>query len=174
MQPKPKTKKCKHCNKLMPKGLNAYCSYQCQAAAKRKRDKQKPDYIQKKLIEKCDTTFKKMIRLRDVAKYGKICFTCKQPIIKGHVQAGHFVSCRVWATRWEPDNLRIQGSCCNKYLSGAPHEFAYYLAREIGQERVDELIEKKFTYNAKPSIPELEMLLEKFKEDLAAVEKSLE
>ncbi len=174
MQPKPKTKKCKHCNKLMPKGLNAYCSYQCQAAAKRKRDKQKPDYIHKKLVEKCDEAASKLVRTRDIAKYGKVCFTCKKEITKGYVQAGHFVSRRVWFTRWDLNNMRIQGSCCNNYKSGAPQEFAYYLAREIGQEHVDWLVEQKFTYNAKPSIEYLEALLSKLKEDLAAVEKSLE
>ena len=88
------------------------------------------------------------------------CFTCDAPLEIGtsNCQAGHWLPQGGYsATVFEPDNVRPQCYRCNIRLSGNTAVFEHRLRLEIGNERVDELFEKRnnrwkadqFWYSAK-------------------------
>lgn len=79
----------------------------------------------------------KIVRLM----YPPICYTCDKPCVGSNPpQAGHHYSVGSHqGTRYDFDNLRVQGSCCNLHKSGEQLEFAYKLRKEIGEERYEAL-----------------------------------
>lgn len=102
--------------------------------------KNKPKKISKKSLRNIlQRLTNKIVRLR----YPPICYTCDEPITKGLPQAGH---CWTQAghpyARFDFDNLRIQGTCCNHYKSGNHTEFSYRLQKELGPERWETLYQR--------------------------------
>ena len=88
----------------------------------------------------------KIVRL----KYPHICYTCDKDVT-GDAQAGHHHPIGGHAaTRYNFDNLRIQGSCCNLHKRGNQVVYSYRLRKEIGEDRYEALYQlahdKKFTW----------------------------
>ena len=90
----------------------------------------------KTLITKLDKVFSEYIRRR----YGEIatCVTCGKKDHWKKLQAGHFMSRKHYATRWDEDNVEVQCSACNVFRYGEQYLFAKYL----GTEKADMLLNK--------------------------------
>lgn len=63
------------------------------------------------------------------------------------MQCGHFQKRGDLATRFHEDNCRPQCAHCNTTLGGNPEIFEEELRDEIGDERVDAVIELSKTYS---------------------------
>mgnify|MGYP001077670585 FL=1 len=90
----------------------------------------------KSLITKIDKVFSEYIRRRK----GEIatCVTCGKKDHWKKQQAGHFMSRKHYATRWDEDNVEVQCRACNVFRYGEQYLFAKYL----GTEKADMLLAK--------------------------------
>lgn len=159
-QRKPKPKKCRECRKeFQPvRAIQPVCddmdckvAYATKAAerarakreAKVKRDlreaKEKAK-TRKDYIKDLDKAFSAYIRFRDK---DKPCICCGEQLsngsVGGYFDAGHFVSRRHMATRWDERNVHGQRKYCNRRLGGNPRGYRIGLADRLGQNVVDEL-----------------------------------
>lgn len=114
------------------------------------------------------------VRLRDCLKttgtlsHGK-CFTCESDCEIRYFQAGHF---RHNKLDYDEDNLRGQCIRCNCYLSGNLGIYAINLIKELGQKKVDELVERSNqSLSNKYSRSELEEIIAKYKQKVADLSK---
>ena len=85
------------------------------------------------------------------------CYTCGAPHPVSEIDAGHYISRRYYATRYELDNIRPQCSGCNKYRGGEPVKFRMRLVEEIGEERVRRL-ESLAVMNGDKHLPREELI----------------
>ena len=85
----------------------------------------------KSLIAKLDKVFSEYIRRR----HGEIatCVTCGKKDHWKKLQAGHFMSRKHYATRWDEDNVGVQCSACNVFRYGEQYLFAKYLGNKKGR-----------------------------------------
>lgn len=90
------------------------------------------------LKTKADQVFSLYIRNRDQG----VCITCgiKKPVKE--MQAGHFVSRRHLATRYDEWNVNCQCMQCNVFLKGNMVKYAKALMDKYGDNIVRELDEK--------------------------------
>ena len=92
----------------------------------------------KTLITKLDKVFSEYIRRRYAKKDIATCVTCGKKDHWKKLQAGHFMSRKHYATRWDEDNVEVQCSACNVFRYGEQYLFAKYL----GAEKADMLLAK--------------------------------
>ncbi len=85
------------------------------------------------------------------------CYTCGKVLPIGEIDAGHYISRRFYATRYELDNIRPQCTGCNKYRGGEPVKFRMRLVEEIGEERVRRL-ESLAVMNGDKHLPREELI----------------
>jgi len=85
------------------------------------------------------------------------CYTCGAPHPVSEIDAGHYISRRYYATRYELDNIRPQCSGCNKFRGGEPVKFRMRLVEEIGEERVRRL-ESLAVMNGDKHLPREELI----------------
>ena len=85
------------------------------------------------------------------------CYTCGAPHPVSEIDAGHYISRRYCATRYELDNIRPQCSGCNKFRGGEPVKFRMRLVEEIGEERVRRL-ESLAVMNGDKHLPREELI----------------
>jgi len=79
-------------------------------------------------ISKLDTVFSEYIRRRDVDEFGRVkCCTCDMVTHWSEMDAGHFVSRKHLATRWNEQNVHSQCPECNRLGDGKLKEYANYL-----------------------------------------------
>lgn len=90
------------------------------------------------------------------------CYTCGKMLPINEIDAGHYISRRFYATRYELDNIRPQCPGCNKYRGGEPVKFRMRLVEELGEERVKQL-EDMAVMNGDRHLPR-EVLIEKIEE----------
>ena len=90
----------------------------------------------KSLIAKLDKVFSEYIRRR----YGEIatCVTCGKKDHWKKLQAGHFMSRKHYATRWDEENVEVQCQACNVFRYGEQ----YLFAKHLGEKKADELLAK--------------------------------
>lgn len=89
----------------------------------------------KNLIKKLDTIFSKYIRQRDADKEGYCrCCTCGQSYHWTKIQAGHFISRKHYATRWDVDNVHAQCMACNVFKYGEQYKYSLYLGETLASE----------------------------------------
>lgn len=89
----------------------------------------------KKLIVKLDNIFSKYIRLRDADKEGYCrCVTCGQKYHWKKIQAGHFISRKHYATRWNEQNVHAQCVGCNVFKYGEQYKYSLYLGSKISSD----------------------------------------
>ena len=92
----------------------------------------------KNLIKKLDTVFSKYIRLRDADKEGYCrCSTCGEVHHWTKIQAGHFISRKHYATRWNEDNVHAQCVACNVFRYGEQYKFSLYLGDKLSKELLE-------------------------------------
>jgi len=95
----------------------------------------------KTLIKKLDTIFSEYIRRRYSKDDLSTCVTCGKTDHWKSLQAGHFMSRKFYATRWDEDNVEVQCQACNVFRYGEQFLFAKYL----GNEMADKLLAKSRT-----------------------------
>ena len=92
----------------------------------------------KSLITKLDKIFSEYIRRRYANNDISECVTCGKKDHWKKLQAGHFMSRKHYATRWDEDNVEVQCMACNVFRAGEQYKFSKYL----GQDKADELLAK--------------------------------
>jgi hypothetical protein len=92
----------------------------------------------KTLITKLDKVFSEYIRRRYAKNDIATCVTCGKKDHWKKLQAGHFMSRKHYATRWDEQNVEVQCSACNVFRYGEQYLFAKYL----GTEKADMLLAK--------------------------------
>jgi 5-methylcytosine-specific restriction endonuclease McrA len=89
------------------------------------------------------------------------CYTCGKLAHWKTLQCGHFVSRNNSATRYDPENLRIQCAGCNVWGRGRYDVYADKLMDELGVDRFRDLLKRgRSTHTF--TVPELKALYEKF------------
>ena len=92
----------------------------------------------KSLIAKLDKVFSEYIRRRYAKNEIATCVTCGKKDHWKKLQAGHFMSRKHYATRWDEDNVEVQCSACNVFRYGEQ----YLFAKHLGTEKADMLLSK--------------------------------
>lgn len=86
-----------------------------------------------KLKKKADVLFSLAVRLRDADEYGVgSCITCGSRVHYKQAHAGHFMSRRYSATRYEPENVNLQCVRCNTFNSGEQYKYSLALDLKYG------------------------------------------
>lgn len=88
----------------------------------------------KTIITKLDNIFSQYIRLRYSKNELSECVTCGKQDHWNKLQAGHFISRKHYATRWDEDNVQVQCSGCNVFRYGEQYLFSKYLGTELSEE----------------------------------------
>ena len=92
----------------------------------------------KNLIKRLDTIFSKYIRLRDSDPEGYCrCSTCGEVHHWTKIQAGHFISRKHYATRWDEENVHAQCVACNVFRYGEQYKFSLYIGENLSKELYD-------------------------------------
>ncbi len=92
----------------------------------------------KNLIKKLDAVFSKYIRLRDADQEGYCrCATCGEKHHWTKIQAGHFISRKHYATRWDERNVHAQCVACNVFRYGEQYKYSLYLGDNLSKELYD-------------------------------------
>ena len=91
----------------------------------------------------CDTWFSKFIRIRDASQYGTCqCVTCDNVKHYKEMDAGHFMSRRYMATRWDEQNVHAQCQRCNQYAAGEQYKHGKIINLRYGEGTSDYLMTK--------------------------------
>jgi len=109
------------------------------------------------LIKILDTEVSLYVRNKAAIGGWCYCYTCGTPYPVSEIDAGHYISRRYYATRYELDNIRPQCSGCNKFRGGEPVKFRMRLVEEIGEERVRRL-ESLAVMNGDKHLPREELI----------------
>lgn len=110
------------------------------------------------LIRKLDSVFSKYIRMNAADDGGTVaCVTCGKLMHWKEAHAGHFVSRRHMAVRWDERNVHPQCCGCNTFKGGALDEYSAYIINIYGMNTFDELLGmKKLTQKwTRPSLVDL-------------------
>lgn len=117
---------------------------------------------------KIDKVFHEYIRRRDVNEDGYgACISCNKPIHYSESDAGHFISRKQMATRYDERNVNIQCRKCNRFEYGRQFEYA----QNIGLELAEELLQKSRQIH-KLLDSEWQEIFEEFKNKLENLKKS--
>ena len=101
-----------------------------------------------KLVKKLDNIFSQYIRLSNSKNGNCTCVTCGKvgDWKNGGIQAGHFMSRKHYATRWNEDNVKPQCVGCNMFKAGEQYKFSLYLGEQLSEELLQESRKiRKFT-----------------------------
>ena len=101
-----------------------------------------------KLKAKLDKLFSEYIRLRDSDHKGYCkCISCgkEAPAFGGSIHAGHFMSRRHIATRWDEKNVNSQCNYCNTFLNGNQYRASIGLDNKYGKGTAKKLEERSKT-----------------------------
>lgn len=101
----------------------------------------------KNLIKKLDAVFSKYIRLRDADQDGYCrCATCGEKTHWTKIQAGHFISRKHYATRWDEQNVHAQCVACNVFKYGEQYKYSLYLGENLSKDLYNKSLKSvKFT-----------------------------
>lgn len=142
------------------------------AIEKKKRDAQKKVEKEKLKTHKdylrdFEKVFNEFIRKRDK---GQPCISCQKPYGEFTESAGHyFPAGSNGSIRFDEDNVHLQ--CwyfCNKNRHGNQVEYLPNLIKKIGQQRFDELCERRNT-SLKLSIPEIKEKIKYYKSKIKSL-----
>jgi len=120
----------------------------------------------KTIVNNLDKVFSEYIRKRYAKNGIAECVTCGKKDHWKNLQAGHFMSRKHYATRWDEDNVEVQCMACNVYRYGEQ----YLFAKHLGQEKADELLAKSRTM-VKIKDWELQDMIEIYKKKLLELEQ---
>jgi len=120
----------------------------------------------KTIVNNLDKVFSEYIRRRYAKNGIAECVTCGKKDHWKNLQAGHFMSRKHYATRWDDENVEVQCMACNVYRYGEQ----YLFAKHLGQEKADELLAKSRTM-VKIKDWELQDMIEIYKKKLLELEQ---
>lgn len=122
-----------------------------------------------KLKKDADKYFSLYVRLRDSKKGFAECITCgiSKPIKE--MQAGHFVSRRVSALRFDELNVNAQCVGCNMFKAGEQYLYSKALDLKYGDGTADKLMSRRFE-TKKWTITELTEIIENSKQYIKEME----
>ncbi len=120
----------------------------------------------KTIVNNLDKVFSEYIRRRKAKNGIAECVTCGKKDHWKNLQAGHFMSRKHYATRWDEENVEVQCMACNVYRYGEQ----YLFAKHLGQEKADELLAKSRTM-VKIKDWELQDMIEIYKKKLLELEQ---
>jgi len=120
----------------------------------------------KTIVNNLDKVFSEYIRRRYAKNGIAECVTCGKKDHWKNLQAGHFMSRKHYATRWDEENVEVQCMACNVYRYGEQ----YLFAKHLGQEKADELLAKSRTM-VKLKDWELLEMIDIYKEKLLELEQ---
>lgn len=121
-----------------------------------------------KLKKKLDAIFSKYVRLSNADKNGYVkCYTCgvKKYWEKDGMQAGHFMSRKHTATRFDEQNVKPQCYSCNCHFYGRQFIFGKNLDKEYGEGTADALLQKS-RQTQKNTVIDLQELIELYSNKL--------
>ena len=122
-----------------------------------------------KLKKDLDKVFSLYIRLRHASKDGIVkCFTCDKTAHYKKMHAGHFMSRKHHATRWNEDNVQVQCPKCNLFGQGEQYAFGKLLDIRIAEGKAEELQELSRT-TVKYMRFEYENMIKFYKEKVNAI-----
>ena len=122
-----------------------------------------------KLKKDLDKVFSLYIRLRYASKDGIVkCFTCDKTAHYKKMHAGHFMSRKHHATRWNEDNVQVQCPKCNLFGQGEQYAFGKLLDIRIAEGKAEELQELSKT-TVKYMRYEYEDMIKHYKEKVNAI-----
>jgi 5-methylcytosine-specific restriction endonuclease McrA len=122
-----------------------------------------------KLKKDLDKVFSLYIRLRNASKDGIVkCFTCDKTAHYKKMHAGHFMSRKHHATRWNEDNVQVQCPKCNLFGQGEQYTFGKLLDVRIADGTAEELQELSRT-TVKYMRFEYEDMIKHYKEKVNAI-----
>jgi hypothetical protein len=117
-------------------------------------------------IDKRDTVFSKLIRLRDQW----ICQKCGRYYPKGHgLQCAHVFSRRHQSTRYDPDNAVALDFTCHQYFGENPVEFTAWIRQYLGDVRF-EMLQERHRRIVKRTKADSEALYQHLRTQLKALE----
>lgn len=125
------------------------------------------------LVKEADKYFSLYIRYRDGEKtpdgWYANCITCdvRKPIKE--LQAGHFMSRRFYATRWDDLNVQVQCVGCNMFRSGEQYKFGKEIDLLYGDGTADRLAQECKAIR-KITTSELEQIISDAKQYIKEVE----
>ena len=120
----------------------------------------------KTIVNNLDKVFSEYIRRRYAKNNISVCVTCGKKDHWKNLQAGHFMSRKHYATRWDEENVEVQCMACNVYRYGEQ----YLFAKHLGQEKADKLLAKSRTM-VKLKDWELQDMIEIYKKKLLELEQ---
>lgn len=115
------------------------------------------------LKKDADRVFSIYVRMRDTDNGICTCITCGK---QGHYktfQAGHFVSRRVSALRFDDENVNAQCVADNMFKQGEQYLYSKALDMKYGDGTADRLMGRRFETH-KFTAPELEQIIKDAKE----------
>ena len=123
-----------------------------------------------KLKKELDKWFSLFIRLRNASKDGIVeCWTCGKTAHYKKMHAGHFMSRKHHATRWNEDgNVQVQCPKCNLFGQGEQYTFGKLIDVRIGEGKSEELQELSRT-TVKYMRHEYEDMIKHYKEKVNAI-----
>jgi len=122
-----------------------------------------------KLKKELDKWFSLFIRLRNASKDGIVeCWTCGKTAHYKKMHAGHFMSRKHHATRWNEENVQVQCPRCNLFGQGEQYTFGKLIDVRIGEGKSEELQELSRT-TVKYMRHEYEDMIKFYKEKVNAI-----
>ncbi len=122
-----------------------------------------------KLKKELDKWFSLFIRLRNASKDGIVeCWTCGKTAHYKKMHAGHFMSRKHHATRWNEENVQVQCPKCNLFGQGEQYTFGKLIDVRIGEGKSEELQELSRT-TVKYMRHEYEDMIKFYKEKVNAI-----
>ena len=118
-------------------------------------------------IDKRDTVFSKLIRLRDRF----VCQNCGKYFPKGHgLQCAHIFSRRHQSTRYDPDNACALCFTCHQYFGENPTIFAVWVVQKLLGEARYEMLRERHNRIVRRTKADLEALYQHLRAQLKALE----
>lgn len=98
------------------------------------------------VVKTLDNVFSQYIRLKAMNRDGLVqCVTCPTQLEPKYMQNGHYYSRAKYATRWLEENCHPQCARCNIFLKGNYTEYALFMVRKYGIEKVEQMRELSLT-----------------------------
>lgn len=116
-----------------------------------------------KLKKKADKIFSEYIRRKSATPDGYVrCVSCSKVEHWKNVDAGHWLSRRFAATRYNENNVWPQCRYCNRFLEGSKSGFAEYMYAHYTKKQLSDL--QYLAHSCKQfKIYELEEIIDKYK-----------
>lgn len=118
------------------------------------------------LVKELDSVFSQYIRQKYADEFGNVaCVTCGNVLHWKQMQNGHYESRGHLPTRWSEDNCAPQDVACNVFKKGNYTEYAIWMIKTYGADKLDEL---KARANSGEKIPTtvIKEKIEKYKAKL--------